>query len=122
VIVVAADDLGQHIEAAGAEYQVDYLIKCGDLLSNLEKAIAGHANAYHTGEREAQFDGICHGHNLHNLIVDEICHALSHACLGDAKVCGNFGKRTPPVLLEGFNNALVYFIYLIFRRVMLVHV
>jgi len=85
----------------------------------LQQPVTGNTYPDHACQREAQLYRISDCYDLHDLRVDQVRHPLAHAGLRYTKVCGNLGKRTPPVLLQRLDDVLVDFVDSVFLIVLI---
>src|SRR5579872_1382270 len=99
MIVIAAHDLGEHIETASTENEIDYLIEFGDCPCSFQKMLTGDTNADHACQRETKFNWIGHCNDLHDLGIDQIRDTLTYTCLGYSQIRSYFCERSAPILL-----------------------
>src|SRR6185312_8138814 len=105
VIVVLADDLGEHVERAGGDDDVIDLLHVGELPGHFLQVAIG-LDGDHGLPPEAQGQRIGDGDDLHHAGVLEALHALPDGRLGQPHGLADRGVGAPAVLLQLLDDLL----------------
>ena len=105
IVVVLADDFGDHVERAGGQHHVVDRRQLRQLLRQFD-AVARAADADHRLPGEAELHRIGDRDDLHDARVDQPLHPLAHRRLRKPDRLADPGIGPPPVLLQFLDDRL----------------
>src|SRR5579862_6081409 len=105
LVIVFADDLGQHVEGARADHDVVDLFHLGQLVGDLLQVTVG-LDGDHRLALEAEHEGIGDRDDLHDPGLLQPLHALPDGCLGKPDRLADRRVGTPAVFLQLLDDLL----------------
>src|SRR6478609_6748802 len=107
VLVVAAGDLGQVVEAAGARDQVGDLVQRGQRVGGGLQLGLVDAQAEHAHRVVADQQRVGDGGDLHDAVGGQAGDALAHGRLGDVQLLRDLDERLAAVLDQRVDDPVV---------------
>src|SRR6266498_2013877 len=107
MLMVAADNFSEDIEAATGNDHVNHFIQPGNFFSNIQQLAALNADADHGHGSKAHAHRISDRHNFQKPLIDEASVALTYHARRNPQLFGNLRKGYTPIFMKRINNCQV---------------